>query len=202
GLQGLSGVLMALLRRHTTGKGDYIDISMSDCMIAALRNVLGPTFAQNQAPAPGQERTTGGSAFYQLYQTRDGAHIALAGQEPKFVHALLTALDRPDLIPLCLQGPGPHQAPVIRFLEDTFLQATRADWEARLEQLDLCFGAVNTLPQALSDPQVQARGMVLHDADGRRHIGTPIRFLNEPAQINLESPALDQHHSLLQETQP
>ncbi|HYG45876.1 MAG TPA: CaiB/BaiF CoA-transferase family protein, partial [Bordetella sp.] len=197
GLQGLAGVLMALLRRQTTGKGDYIDISMSDCMIAALRNVLGSTFSQNQAPEPGQDRTTGGSAFYRVYQTRDGGHIALAGQEPKFVHALLNALNRPDLVPLCLQGPGQHQAPVVDFLEHAFRQATRTQWEARLESLDMCFGGVNTLPQALEDPQVQARGIVLHDPDGRPHIGSPIRFLNEPATINLESPALDQHRDLL-----
>jgi len=197
GLQGLAGVLMALLRRQATGKGDYIDIAMSDCMMAALRNVLGPTFAQQRAPEPGQDRTTGGSAFYRIYQTRDGGHIALAGQEPKFIHALLNALDRPDLAPLCLQGPGPHQAPVVEFLEHTFRQATRAEWEARLEALDLCFGAVNTLPQALRDPQVQARGIVLHDPAGRPHIGSPIRFLDEPAAIQLESPALDQHRDLL-----
>ena len=201
-LQGLSGILMALLRRQTTGQGDYIDIAMSDCMIAALRNVLGPTFAQNQAPAPNQERTTGGGAFYRLYPTRDGGHIALAGQEPKFVHALLQALDRPDLAPLCLQGPGPHQAPVVEFLEQTFLQASRAEWEARLEALDLCFGAVNTLPQALEDAQTQARGIVLRDSEGRPHIGSPIRFLHEPAQIDLSSPELDQHRDALQPRQP
>lgn len=197
GLQGLAGVLMALLRRQTTGQGDYIDIAMSDCMIASLHNVLGPTFAENRAPEPGQDRTTGGGAFYRMYETRDGSYIALAGQEPKFVHALLNALDRPDLAPLCLQGPGPHQAPVVAFLQDTFRQATRAEWEVRLESLDLCYSAVNTLPQALRDPQVQARNIVLHDEEGRPHIGSPIRFLNEPAHINLESPELDQHHDLL-----
>ncbi|MBV7486571.1 CaiB/BaiF CoA-transferase family protein [Bordetella sp. BOR01] len=197
GLQGLAGILMALLRRQATGKGDYIDIAMSDCMVAALRNVLGSTFAQGRAPEPGQDRTTGGSAFYRIYQTRDGGHIALAGQEPKFVHALLGALNRPDLAPLCLQGPGPHQAPVMEFLEDTFRQATRAEWETRLQSLDLCFGGVNTLPQALQDPQIQARGIVLRDAKGRPHIGSPIRFLHEPAAIGLESPALDQHRDLL-----
>lgn len=196
-LQGLSGVLMALLRRQETGKGDYLDISMSDCMIAALRNVLGSTFAHNRAPEPGQDRTTGGSAFYRTYRTRDNQHVALAGQEPKFVHALLNELGRPDLAEACLRGPGPHQAPVMEFLEQAFGQATRAEWEARLEALDMCFGGVNTLPQALQDPHTQARAIVMRDADGRPHIGSPIRFLHEPATINLESPQLDQHRDLL-----
>jgi len=199
GLQGLAGVLMALLRRQTTGQGDYIDISMSDCMMAASRNALGSTFSKNQAPEPGQDRTTGGGAFYNIYQTSDGVHIALAGQEPKFVNTLLNALGRPDLAPVCLQGPGPHQAPAIEFLENAFREATYAQWEETLSAMDLCFGKVNNLPQALQDPQVIARGIVVHDNEGRPHIGSPIRFLNEPAELNLESPALNQHHNLLEE---
>jgi crotonobetainyl-CoA:carnitine CoA-transferase CaiB-like acyl-CoA transferase len=196
GLQGLAGVLMALLRRERTGVGDYIDVSMMDCMLGALRNVVGPTFAEGRQPDPKLERTTGGSAFYRLYDTRDGQHIALAGQEPKFIHALLDALGRPDLAPLCLRGPGAHQQPVVDFLQHAFLQATRTEWEQRLAALDVCFGAVNTLPRALADPQVLARGMVLRDREGRPHIASPIRFLNEPSAPVLDAPALDQHHHL------
>lgn len=200
GLQGLAGVLMALLRRHATGKGDYIDISMMDCMSAALRNVTGPTFAEGRQPDPKLERTTGGSAFYRIYQTGDGQRIALAGQEPKFIHALLESLGRPDLAPLCLQGPGAHQQPVMDFLEQAFSQATRAQWEQRLAALDVCFGAVNSLPEALQDPQLLARGMVLRDAQGRPHIASPIRFADEPASYNLSVPALDQHRDILKDS--
>ncbi|HSV81776.1 MAG TPA: CoA transferase [Ramlibacter sp.] len=197
GLQGLAGVLMALLRRQQTGQGDFVDIAMLDCMAGALRNVLGPTMAEGRQPDPKLERTTGGSAFYRLYQTQDGERIALAGQEPKFIHALLGALGRPELAPLVLQGPGMHQRPVMDFLETTFRQQPRAEWERRLAELDVCFGGVNTLPQALDDAQLVARGMVLHDADGRPHIANPIRFLHEPSRPDLTSPALDAHRHLL-----
>jgi crotonobetainyl-CoA:carnitine CoA-transferase CaiB-like acyl-CoA transferase len=199
GLHGLAGVLMALLRRQTTGRGDRIDIAMLDCMVGALRNVVGPVFAEGRHPNAKLERTTGGSAFYRMYDTSDGRSIALAGQEPKFVHALLGALGRPDLAPLCLQGPGAHQAPVVAFLEQTFKQATRAEWETRLAGLDVCFGAVNTLTEAFENPQLLARGMLIPDDDGRLHIANPIRFANEPAIPHLVSPALDQHRPLLEE---
>lgn len=198
GLHGLSGVLMALLRRQSTGEGDYIDISMMDCMTGALCNMLGPTFAQGRQPTPQDERTTGGAAFYRIYRTRDGRHIALAGQEPKFVHALLHALDRPDLVPLCLQGPGPHQAPVREFLEATFLAADHDVWEKKLAALDICFGTVQTLPEAMRDPHTLARGMVIHDEEGRPHIAAPIRFMNEPAAPSLTAPSLNEHHTLLE----
>jgi crotonobetainyl-CoA:carnitine CoA-transferase CaiB-like acyl-CoA transferase len=199
GLQGLSGVLMALLRRQSTGKGDYIDIGMLDCMAAALRNVLGPTLAEGRQPDPTQERTTGGSAFYRLYETRDGGRIALAGQEPKFIHALLGALGRPDLADPCLRGPGLHQRPVMEYLEAEFKRHTRAEWESRLASLDVCFGAVQTLPEAMQDQQLVARGMLLRDTEGRTHIASPIRFLDEPASYDLAAPSLDQHHSLLKD---
>lgn len=198
GLHGLAGVLMALMRRRDTGRGDYIDISMMDCMLASMRNVTGPTFAEGRQPDPHEERTTGGGAFYQIYETQDGRHIALAGQEPKFVHALLDALGRPDLAELCLRGPGAHQAPVRQFLEQTFLGATHDEWEERLTQLDLCFGLVQTLPEAMHDPQTTARGMVLRDEDGRPHLATPIRFLHEPARYSLRAPALNEDHTLLE----
>ncbi len=192
-LQGLAGILMALLRREKTGVGDYLDIAMHDAMIAAGPNILGPTLAENRQPNPKHERTTGGSAFYQIYDTQDGRHLVLAGQEMKFVRNLLSALGRPELAGLCAQGPGPHQQPVIEFLRDTFRTKTRDEWTAWLARLDVCFGPVNTLSEALEDENLKARGMVLVDEQGRRHLGAPIRFRAEPARPNLQEPALDQH---------
>ena len=193
GLQGLSGILMALLRRHETGRGDYLDISMHESILAATANVLGPVFAEGRQPVPKHERTNGGAAFYRIYQTADGRHLVLAGQEGKFIRTLLTALGRPDLTPLCDQGPGPHQTPVVAFLSEAFETRTLADWVVWFEPLDVCFAPVNTLPEALSDPQVLARGAVLRDSCGRCHIAPVIRFLREPAVVDLSVPALGQH---------
>ena len=68
-LMGLSAILMALLRRTTTGRGDRIDLAMHDALVAWLPNVLGPVFVEKRAPVPKAERTWGGSAFYQIYRT-------------------------------------------------------------------------------------------------------------------------------------
>lgn len=197
GLQGLAGVLMALLRREISGQGDYLDISMHESLVAALGNMLGPTLAENRQPVARHERTTGGSAFYQIYATRDGRHLVLGGQEMKFVRTLLEALGRPDFAPLCERGPGAHQQPLIDFLRMTFLQKTLGEWDAWLSKLDVCYGAVNTLPEALSDPHLLTRGMVLTDKLGRRHLGSPIRFRGEPAQIKFDEPQLGAHNAEL-----
>jgi len=191
-LHGLSGVLMALLRRVETGRGDYLDIAMHDSLFAACANVAGLGMEGHQ-PIVKQQRTTGGAAFYRIYDTGDGRQLVLAGQEPKFIHSLLAALGRLDLEPLCLRGPGPHQQPVIDFLRDTFLQRSLSEWMALLAGLDVCFAPVNTLPEALDDPNVRARGMLLTDEAGRRHLAPAIHFRHEPAVATLHAPSHGEH---------
>jgi crotonobetainyl-CoA:carnitine CoA-transferase CaiB-like acyl-CoA transferase len=190
-LQGLAGVLMALLRRSRTGKGDYLEIAMHDAMLAGCANILGPTFAQNRQPVARHERTTGGSAFYRLYETADGRHLALGGQEMKFVRNLLAALGRPELAPLC-ERPGPHQKPVMEFLEAVFRSKTLKENLEFLAPLDVCYAPVNTLPEALD----AARDKLLEDELGRRHLAPPIRFRDEPARPNLREPRLGEHDAL------
>ena len=192
-LQGLSGVLMALFRRSSTGRGDYLDIAMHDVLVAACANVVGPTFAEDRQPVVKHERTTGGAAFYRIYDTRDGRQLVLAGQEEKFVHALLGALGRPDLAALCARGPGPHQQPVADFLQETFRQRDLQDWLEWLGRLDVCFAPVNTLPEAFRDPNLMARGMVLTDESGRRHIAPAVRFRQEPPHPRLQEPLHGEH---------
>jgi len=192
-LQGLSGVLMALLRRKETGLGDYLDISMHDAVVAALPNVLGPALAESRQPVVAEERTTGGAAFYQIYETRDGRHLTLGGQEAKFVRNLLRVLGREDLAPLCERGPGAHQAPVKAFLRETFLTRDLADWLDSLAGLDVCYGPVATLPEVMADPHALARGMVTTDAAGRSWLASPIRFAHEPATPTHREPTLGEH---------
>jgi crotonobetainyl-CoA:carnitine CoA-transferase CaiB-like acyl-CoA transferase len=193
GLQALSGVLMALLRREQTGKGDRVDITMHDSVVCATLNLLGPTLAENRQPIAKHERNTGGAAFYQIYDTKDGRQIVLGGQEQHFIENLLNDLKRPDLIPLCLRGPGAHQRPVIDFFVGVFRQKTLAECVAWLSTLDICWGPVNTFPEALNDPGLAARGMILRDEAGRRHIAPPIHFQQEPARPNLRVPAVGEH---------
>jgi crotonobetainyl-CoA:carnitine CoA-transferase CaiB-like acyl-CoA transferase len=191
-LQGLSGVLMALLRREKTGLGDHIDIAMHHAALAALPNVMGPAMAGKPQPNPKNERSTGGSAFYQVYDTSDGRYLVLGAQEIKFVKTLLGRLGRGDLVPLCERGPGPHQAPVIEFLRGVFREKPLAHWRTWFEGMDVSFAPVNTLREALDDASVRARGLVVKDEHGREHIAPVVRFLHEPAEPSWREPALDE----------
>jgi crotonobetainyl-CoA:carnitine CoA-transferase CaiB-like acyl-CoA transferase len=192
-LQGLSAILMALLRRESTGRGDYIDIAMHDATLAACANLVGPVMVEGRHPIAKHERTTGGAALNRIYETRDARYIVLAGQEPKFIRNLLNALERPDLIPLCLQGPGPHQRPVIELLQATFGRMSADQALDFLSGLDVCFAPVKMLPEALDDENARMRGMILRDELGRRHIAPVIRFRDEPPAPDLHVPSLGEH---------
>jgi crotonobetainyl-CoA:carnitine CoA-transferase CaiB-like acyl-CoA transferase len=187
-LMALSGILMALLRRQTTGQGDVLDIAMYDSLLAWTPNVMGPPFAQGRAPVPKDERSWGGSSFYGLYACADGRHLALGGGEHKFVEALLLKLERPDLIPIALQPPGPGHEPVRAFLREAFARRTLAEWTPILDELAIAWAPVRTLHEAVTSEQARARGMVVEDPPGQPHLGLPIKFQREPGRLD---PSLD-----------
>lgn len=187
-LMALSAVLMALLRRAQTGMGDYIDLSMFDAAVAWTPNVTGPVFAENRHPPVKDMRSFGGSAMYHIYETADARFLVLGGSEIKFAENLLTALGRPDLVPIAKLPPGPDQEPLRAFFKATFATRPLADWENFLRGVDCCWAPVRSLKDAFDDPFVVERNMTLTDDAGYRHIGAPIRFQNEPAQPRLDLP--------------
>lgn len=192
GLHGLSGVLMALLRRTTTGKGDYIDVSMHEALMASCANVVGEAFTVGEQPDVKNQRTTGGAAFYRTYDTSDGRQLVLAGQEMKFIRNLLTALGKPELIELC-EWPGAHQKPVHDFLAATFKQKPLKHWMDWLATLDICYGPVNTLPEAIEDANLLKRKAIVVAEDGRKHFAPAVRFRDEPSQPLYREPLLGEH---------
>ena len=192
-LMALSGILMALLRQRQTGRGDYLDISMHDSLLAWTPNVMGPIFAENRAAIPKHERTWGGAAFYNIYATREGAHIVLGGVEHKFAENFLNKAGRADLIPLCHQPPGPVQDPVKSFIREFFGARTLAESLEWLSTIDVCYAPVRTLKEGVFDPNTAARGMLLRDDQGLEHLGVPIKFSDEPARPVLRAPELGEH---------
>jgi crotonobetainyl-CoA:carnitine CoA-transferase CaiB-like acyl-CoA transferase len=189
----LAGVLMALLRRERTGRGDYLDLAMMDALVASMPNNYGTAMAERRQPVAKEERSWGGNALYRVYETRDGRFVALGGAELKFATNLLEALGRSDLIELCRLPPGPGQRPVCDFLEQIFRTRSRDEWVAWMADKEVAFAPVKTLREGLDDPQVRHRRMVLEDARGFERIGLPIKFQDEPGRVDFEPPELGQH---------
>jgi len=187
-LTALSAILMALLARAKTGRGEYIDIAMYDALIAWTPNIVGQVFGENRAPVPHAMRNYGGQAMNRIYETEDGQFIVLAGNEAKFCENLLRALGRLEFLAIARGEPGEAQAPLIDFFTTIFKEKTRVEWETFLAPLDLCWAPVRSLKDGFHDANAQARAMLLSDSAGNPHIGPAIKFRMEPAEPNFALP--------------
>lgn len=176
GLTGLAAVLMALIGRARTGKGDYIDISMLGSLIPWSVHVAGSALAGGPAPRSAEQRSLGGAAFYNVYACADDGHIVLCGRELKFARTLLTDLGRPDLIPLAEADPGSPQAPLRAFLSETFATRSRDEWTTWFHGRDVAFAPVRDLTDGLA-----RSGLLVTDAEGAHHLAPAIRFAGEAA---------------------
>jgi crotonobetainyl-CoA:carnitine CoA-transferase CaiB-like acyl-CoA transferase len=193
GMTAFSAILMALYRRESTGRGDAIDVSMYDSLLAWAPHFL--SFIQTDrtsAPARIADAITG-SAFYNVYRTRDGKAVALAGPEAHYVRNLLRAVEREDLIPAALSDPGPEQDRVIAVFRALFAERDLADWCAFLGGLDVSWAPVLSMVEAFDHPHARAREVLVTYGESGVIPGTPLKFAEEPGSIARRAPALDEH---------
>lgn len=178
GLTALSAVLMALVGRSRTGEGATLDIAMFDSLLPWCAHIAGSAIAGGGSPHSQAQRSLGGAAFYNVYETADGRHVVLGGRELKFARNLLEALGRPDLLPLAEADAGPAQAPLVAFLRETFATRTRDAWVRWFETLDVAFAPVLDFREALDSAHVAERGL-WRAADGAHQIAPAIRFADD-----------------------
>ena len=178
GLTGLAAVLMALIGRQNTGKGDYLDIAMFDSLLPWCAHIAGSAIAGGVSPVSQSQRSLGGAAFYQVYRTADARHVVLGGREAKFAANLLTALGRPDLIAMAEQPAG-EQGELITFLAQSFATRTRAEWEQWFADKDVAFAPVLNFREALDQSFIQERGLI-DLVDGRHMLAPAIRLSDTP----------------------
>ncbi|CAE6728306.1 CaiB/BaiF CoA-transferase family protein [Paraburkholderia nemoris] len=199
-LTALSAVLMALLHARETGEGDFVDISLYDAALCAQPHLTAR--ALNPAASGPVDSAYGSNAIALLaaYQTRDAQWLCLGGRELDFATNLLTPLGRPDLISVAVGPAGAAQAGLSAFLTRRFLTRTLSEWLAWFEGRRISVAPVMTLTDALAQPHTQARQMVNVDANGRRHLGSAIRFQRDPAQPSLSIPAIGEHTAEILDT--
>jgi len=81
---------------------------------------------------------------------------------------------------------------MLRVIREKFKQKTQAEWLKQLDPVDICFGPVNSIPEAFADPQVQARGL-LHEVGGFKLLGSPFKFSDTAAPQPTPPPQFGQH---------
>jgi crotonobetainyl-CoA:carnitine CoA-transferase CaiB-like acyl-CoA transferase len=196
GMTAALAILAAYIARQKTGKGQFIDISMLDGSFSWLPVPLAKILADGEDFIPGDSFLTGRYACYRVYETKEGGYMALAAVEPRFWRDFCKTVEREDLIEYQF-SEDERQAHVIAELSDIFKDKTRAEWVELLKTADCCCEPVNSVSEALTDPQLLARDMILemeHPTEGRiKQTGIPMKFSETPGAITLTPPDHGEH---------
>ncbi|GMV99654.1 MAG: CoA transferase [Candidatus Hydrogenedentota bacterium] len=189
------GILAALHARHRTGRGQHVDIAMTDGAMAWLTLFAAWQFGTGQSPRGGQHVLLGQFPCYAVYETRDGLHITVGCLEPHFWANLCAALDR-NLYAGTQFGFDSPEA-VFDDFRQIFLQRTRSEWIEFFEDKNVCVGPSYRIDEALIDPHNRARAMAQtmeHPTEGViQQIGIPIKLSATPGELRTAPPALGQH---------
>jgi len=154
------GILAAALSRAQTGEGQFIDISMTDGVIALNAMVGAAYLAGGEAPGREENWLNGGS-LYDYYETKDGGHLSIGSLEPQFFKALCEAIGRPDLIPMTVMPKRQDFERVREEVRAIIRTRTRAEWAAIFKKVDACVEPVLSVAEALESELVRGREMVV-----------------------------------------
>ncbi|HEY78363.1 MAG TPA: CoA transferase [Dehalococcoidia bacterium] len=159
GLQAAIAILAALVAKDRTGKGQYLDVAMMDGVVLLLAMEASIYFMTGTVPERGDSARMGSAPYYNVYETKDGKYITIGCIEPHFWENLCRALERDDFIPY-QHDEGKKKAEIFTALREIFRTRTRDEWFAFLSQKDVCVAPVNTVEEALANPQIIHRGMI------------------------------------------
>jgi crotonobetainyl-CoA:carnitine CoA-transferase CaiB-like acyl-CoA transferase len=191
GMNGALGIVMALLHRQRTGKGQYIDISMTDGILGLL-----PTVQFFQALF-GTEQHRGDTflahryACYNTYETADGRYLSVGAVENRFWQNLCVHLGKPEYGPL--QYDEPHRGEIIAFMRETFRQKPLGWWECDLQGLDVCVTPIRTVDEAMGDPLFKEREMVAEQDPGPPALGVPVKLAHTSGTMRTAPAGFGEH---------
>jgi crotonobetainyl-CoA:carnitine CoA-transferase CaiB-like acyl-CoA transferase len=199
GHYAMQGILLALLDRQKSGQGQHVDIALFDSMLSVMHLPVGILLATGVPPGRrGNDHPS--IAPYETLHARDG-RIIVAVANPRLWRDFLDAIGRPDLAgdPRFATNTDrlANRAALKAELERVFSTMRVDELIATLEARHVPCGRVRTVGEAIADPQVAARDMMLvqaHEALGDvRMLGNPVKLSRTPAEPKRPPPALGEH---------
>jgi CoA:oxalate CoA-transferase len=186
GMYAAIAILAALNRRHATGQGETIDISMLDCHAAML--TYQAAYFLHAGEAPGRQGSGHDSIpAYRVFTGGDGNDFVICAITEANWLALCRVLGKPldaDARFATNRDRFHNRLALWAVLEEEFKARAAADWVARLGAESIPVAVVNGLDQVVADPQIRHRGMVTeltaHDGRHARVMGNPIALADAP----------------------
>ena len=198
GMCAVIGILSALMAREKTGRGQYVDVSMTDAVVELMMPVLFPALMGEVISEQGETTATGEKPrpWYNVYETKDGKYVSIGSVESWFYANLCRLLGREDFIEH-QYAEGEKREEIAQYFRDTFLTRTRDEWLETLRQLDTCVAPVYTPQEVVVDPHLIAREMIVevdHPTLGRaRQIGSMIKLSDSQFRARTWSQRFGQH---------
>ncbi|MBM9589730.1 CoA transferase [Leptospira sp. 201903075] len=195
-LTALSAILAALYYREKTGKGQRIDISMTDASLQFLSLYGGILSASESSPEAGNDILSGKLPNYNVYETKEGRYVALGALEDMFFQTFLRAAGMENLTkdhPM-----NEENIPLIKQkLTDFFKSKTYSDLQPLFDNTDACLSPILNMKEVAQDPHMKDRGMVLE----RNHpkygpilqFGSPFHFSETPFVYRNDPPEHGEH---------
>ena len=200
GLYATIGINAALYHRERTGEATKVDISMLDCQLSLMENPAMRYLATQEVPGPlgGQHATI---SPFAIFATADAPIVIAAGNDTLFRKLC-------DALGLAAFANDPRFATnalrcthfdILKAAIDAALHAApSAHWLSLLEQAGVPAGPINSIAEALQNPQVEARHMIVESQDPSlgavQMIGNPVKiepFAREESALRQAAPHLD-----------
>jgi alpha-methylacyl-CoA racemase len=193
----ISGVLAALHERQRSGRGQVVDVAITDGVLSLMTHFLSSSLRGQFGERRGSHLLDGGAPFYGTYATADDKYVSIGALEPAFFAELC---ERIGVAP----GLRDAQADRARWpalhaeFERIFRGRTRDAWTELLEGSDACFAPVLALGETVAHAHHVARGAFV-DVEGVRHPAPAPRFSRTPSAIQGPAPsrASEPHDVLL-----
>jgi crotonobetainyl-CoA:carnitine CoA-transferase CaiB-like acyl-CoA transferase len=193
-------ILAAVICRLQSGKGQFLDISMTDGAMAFHSMWGAACLYSGESPQPESTLLNGGT-LYDYYETKDGRYVGFGGLEPKFWESFCRVLGHAEWIPLTVDA-GPAVKEEARRI---FRSRDLSHWLDAFREADACFEPVLTPGDALQSRLAAEREMAVDvpAGEGRRlrQVGSPYKFSETPVQFRHagKPPSLDETKEVLRE---
>jgi crotonobetainyl-CoA:carnitine CoA-transferase CaiB-like acyl-CoA transferase len=193
-LYGVIGIQAALAQRATTGRGQHVDMALFDCMTAVLANQSLNYLVSGESPKRIGNRHPN-ICPYQTLPTSDGYFIVACGNDTQFRN-LLEQLDLPGLADdvrfVSNANRVQNQIALEQYLSARTLMREKSELIECLTLRGVPCGPINSIEQALNDPQIKSRELVTW-LDGIPSVRTPIKFSDATLTLDRPSPRLGEH---------
>ncbi|MFY9721542.1 MAG: CaiB/BaiF CoA-transferase family protein [Azonexus sp.] len=185
-LTAAMGILAVVLEAQRSGRGRYIDVAMTDSVLAhTYFSMLRLNDAGHSLPR-GSDLLSGGLPCYAAYRCADGRHMAVGALEGKFWKTCCALLGQPAW------SERQWDAGLRSEVAALFATRTRDDWAKLFAAVDCCVTPVLTPEEAVDDAQITARGMVLRD-DGLTQFAPPLKLSDHEFTIRQAAPKAGEH---------